>query len=191
MIGRHQVQPPPTDEEKKQGYCIRQFANCQQRFICTICGKHYTTTYNMRQHQNVHSGSGLHTCRYCRRDFTHKHVWEVRRKDYFNFIIIIIELDVPIPIYFGLFSSTSVFLWKGSNTLNIFKTLFGKCANFKLRLSALLTKSETNLSNLLGNIPSTKESFEYLRRQIKKNLGVSFSLISFIPEKYVDWTGVS
>ena len=78
VIGRHQIQPPPTDEEKKQGYCIRQFANCQQRFICTVCGKHYTTTYNMRQHQNVHSGSGLHTCRYCGRDFTHKHVWEVR-----------------------------------------------------------------------------------------------------------------
>ena len=77
VIGRHQIQPPPTDEEKKQGYCIRQFANCQQRFICTVCGKHYTTTYNMRQHQNVHSGSGLHTCRYCGRDFTHKHVWEV------------------------------------------------------------------------------------------------------------------
>ena len=50
----------------------------QQRFICTICGKHYTTTYNMRQHKNIHSGAGLHTCRYCGRDFTHKHVWEVR-----------------------------------------------------------------------------------------------------------------
>ena len=49
----------------------------QQRFICTICGKHYTTTYNMRQHKNIHTGAGLHTCRYCGRDFTHKHVWEV------------------------------------------------------------------------------------------------------------------
>ena len=31
----------------------------------------------MRQHKNIHTGAGLHTCRYCGRDFTHKHVWEV------------------------------------------------------------------------------------------------------------------
>ena len=78
VINKHQINPPPTEDEFKQGYCIRQFANSQQRFICTVCGKHYTTTYNMRQHKNVHLGSGLHTCRYCGRDFTHKHVWEVR-----------------------------------------------------------------------------------------------------------------
>ena len=60
-----------------------------------------------------------------------------------------------------------------------------------MRLSAFLTKSETNLSNLLGNIPSTKESFEYLSRQIKKNPRGVLKLSSFIPEKYVDWTGGS
>lgn len=36
--------------------------------------------YNMRQHRNIHLGKGLHTCRYCGKDFTHKHIWEVRRK---------------------------------------------------------------------------------------------------------------
>ena len=36
--------------------------------------------YNMRQHRNIHLGKGLHTCRYCGKDFTHKHIWEVRVK---------------------------------------------------------------------------------------------------------------
>ena len=36
--------------------------------------------YNMRQHRNIHLGKGLHTCRYCGKDFTHKHIWEVRIK---------------------------------------------------------------------------------------------------------------
>ena len=79
VISKTSIHPPPTVEELKQGYCVRKFNNSQQRFICTVCGKHYTTTYNMRQHQNIHSGSGLHTCRYCGRDFTHKHVWEVSK----------------------------------------------------------------------------------------------------------------
>ena len=34
--------------------------------------------YNMRQHRNIHLGKGLHTCRYCGKTFTHKHIWEVR-----------------------------------------------------------------------------------------------------------------
>ena len=59
----------------------------QQRYICVVCGKHYTTMYNMRQHRNIHTGSGLHSCRYCGRSFTHKHVWEVKNQ-YFNLLII-------------------------------------------------------------------------------------------------------
>ena len=34
----------------------------------------------MRQHRNIHLGKGLHTCRYCGKTFTHKHIWEVRTK---------------------------------------------------------------------------------------------------------------
>ena len=79
IIPKEEIVPPPTTIEKKQGYCLRPFRETgQQRYICTVCGKHYTTMYNMRQHRNIHTGSGLHCCRYCGRSFTHKHVWEVR-----------------------------------------------------------------------------------------------------------------
>ena len=79
IISKNDISPSPTTIEKKQGYCLRPFNETgQQRYICTVCGKHYTTMYNMRQHRNIHTGSGLHSCRYCGRSFTHKHVWEVR-----------------------------------------------------------------------------------------------------------------
>lgn len=78
IICKNEIEPPPTAMEKRQGYCLRPFRETgQQRYICTVCGKHYTTMYNMRQHRNIHTGSGLHCCRYCGRSFTHKHVWEV------------------------------------------------------------------------------------------------------------------
>ena len=79
IIPKSDIEPPPTSAERRQGYCLRPFRDSgQQRYICTVCGKHYTTMYNMRQHRNIHTGSGLHSCRYCGRSFTHKHVWEVR-----------------------------------------------------------------------------------------------------------------
>ena len=78
IIPKEEIVPAPTAIERKQGYCLRPFRETgQQRYICTVCGKHYTTMYNMRQHRNIHTGSGLHCCRYCGRSFTHKHVWEV------------------------------------------------------------------------------------------------------------------
>ena len=78
IIPKGDINPPPTSAERRQGYCLRPFRDTgQQRYICTVCGKHYTTMYNMRQHRNIHTGSGLHSCRYCGRSFTHKHVWEV------------------------------------------------------------------------------------------------------------------
>lgn len=80
VINKYAINPPPSEAENRQGFCLRQFKGGQQRFICTICGKHYTTTYNMRQHKNIHTGAGLHTCRYCGRDFTHKHVWETHER---------------------------------------------------------------------------------------------------------------
>ncbi|CAB4067214.1 KRAB [Lepeophtheirus salmonis] len=82
VINKSAIQPPPTEEEKNVGYCLRQLENGQTRFICVRCGKHYTTNYNMRQHINIHTGKGLHTCRFCKRSFTHKHVWEHCPKDF-------------------------------------------------------------------------------------------------------------
>uniref|UniRef100_A0A0K2T1G1 Zinc finger protein 62 homolog [Danio rerio] n=1 Tax=Lepeophtheirus salmonis TaxID=72036 RepID=A0A0K2T1G1_LEPSM len=80
VINKSAIQPPPTEEEKNVGYCLRQLENGQTRFICVRCGKHYTTNYNMRQHINIHTGKGLHTCRFCKRSFTHKHVWETHER---------------------------------------------------------------------------------------------------------------
>ena len=78
IISKTEIEPAPTAIERRQGYCLRPFKDTgQQRYICVVCGKHYTTMYNMRQHRNIHTGSGLHSCRYCGRSFTHKHVWEV------------------------------------------------------------------------------------------------------------------
>ena len=80
VINKNEMDPPPTEEELDRGYCHRTLTNGKIRLVCTTCGKHYTTMYNMRQHRNIHTGSGLHTCRYCGKDFTHKHIWEVRNK---------------------------------------------------------------------------------------------------------------
>ncbi|QQP38448.1 Zinc finger protein 62 -like protein, partial [Caligus rogercresseyi] len=78
VINTSAINPPPNEEERTSGFCLRQLPSGQTRFICVRCGKHYTTNYNMRQHINIHTGKGLHACRYCKRSFTHKHVCEVR-----------------------------------------------------------------------------------------------------------------
>merc|ERR1712062_203700 len=44
VINKYAINPPPSEAENRQGFCLRQFKGGQQRFICTICGKHYTTT---------------------------------------------------------------------------------------------------------------------------------------------------
>ena len=59
----------------------------QQRYICVECGKHYTTSYNVRMHRNIHLGRNLYNCKFCHKEFSHKHVWEVREMslwDYFS-----------------------------------------------------------------------------------------------------------
>jgi hypothetical protein len=43
------------------------------------CGKHYTTSYNVRMHRNIHIGKNLYNCKFCNKEFSHKHVWEVRK----------------------------------------------------------------------------------------------------------------
>jgi transposase-like protein len=50
----------------------------QQRYVCVDCGKHYTTSYNVRMHRNIHIGRNLYNCKFCYKEFSHKHVWEVR-----------------------------------------------------------------------------------------------------------------
>ena len=47
------------------------------RYTCTECGKHYTTSYNVRMHRNIHLGKNLYNCKFCNKEFSHKHVWEV------------------------------------------------------------------------------------------------------------------
>ena len=77
-IPKEEIVPPPTEIEKKKRYCLRPVRETgEHRFICTVCGKHYTTMYNIRKHRNVHTGSGLYPCGYCGRRFTHKHLLEV------------------------------------------------------------------------------------------------------------------
>ena len=46
----------PTAFEIQQGYCQRQFGQTgKQRYICTICGKHYSLMDYLRIHQKVHT----------------------------------------------------------------------------------------------------------------------------------------
>ena len=62
----------------KKGYMLRPVGpGGQQRYICVDCGKHYTTSYNVRMHRNIHLGKNLYNCKFCHKEFSHKHVWEV------------------------------------------------------------------------------------------------------------------
>lgn len=72
------IYPPPDSSEFKKGYMLRPVGpGGQQRYICVECGKHYTTSYNVRMHRNIHLGRNLYNCKFCHKEFSHKHVWEV------------------------------------------------------------------------------------------------------------------
>ena len=72
------IHPPPDASEFKKGYMLRGVGpGGQQRYICVDCGKHYTTSYNVRMHRNIHLGRNLYNCKFCNKEFSHKHVWEV------------------------------------------------------------------------------------------------------------------
>ena len=80
------IAPPPDSSERKKGYMLRPVGpGGQQRYICVECGKHYTTSYNVRMHRNIHIGKNLYTCQFCQKEFSHKHVWEVSYKFSFSF----------------------------------------------------------------------------------------------------------
>ena len=72
------IYPPADKSEMKKGFMLRPVGpGGQQRYICTECGKHYTTSYNVRMHRNIHLGKNLYNCKFCNKEFSHKHVWEV------------------------------------------------------------------------------------------------------------------
>ena len=73
----------PTSDEQKQKFMIASSASASpsteppsSRYICLVCGKAYTSRYNIRCHLNMHSGKNVHSCPYCNRFFAHKHVFD-------------------------------------------------------------------------------------------------------------------
>ena len=73
------ILPPPTILESQHGYCRRPFCETgKQRYICTICGKHFSQLRRIKDHLKIHTGIGLHCCQFCSRSFTRKDSWEVR-----------------------------------------------------------------------------------------------------------------
>ena len=66
----------PTANELKQKFMIYRLSDTSSRYICLVCGKMYTSRYNIRMHMNLHSGNNVHKCAFCGRNFAHKHVYE-------------------------------------------------------------------------------------------------------------------
>ena len=69
----------PTEEEQREQFMTIQTdsgGDGDQRFICLICSKSYTSRYNIRMHRNMHTGNNVHRCKFCFRHFAHKHVYE-------------------------------------------------------------------------------------------------------------------
>ena len=78
IIPIQDIQPPPTAIERQQGYCQRPFCQTgQNRYICTICGKHFSYIGHFRIHKKIHTGIGLHCCRFCQKIFACKRNWKV------------------------------------------------------------------------------------------------------------------
>jgi len=77
----------PTPDEQKQKFMIHSLSpapsaspsspdHSSSRYICLVCGKAYTSRYNIRCHLNMHTGKNVHSCPYCNRFFAHKHVFD-------------------------------------------------------------------------------------------------------------------
>ena len=78
IIPIQDIHPPPTDLERQQGHCQRPFCQTgQNRYICTICGKHFSSMRMIKDHQKIHTGIGLHFCRFCQKSFTNLQNWKV------------------------------------------------------------------------------------------------------------------
>ncbi len=66
----------PTAEELRQRFLFDRLSDSSVRYTCLLCGKIYTSRYNIRMHLNMHTGRNVHTCEHCGRFFAHKHVFE-------------------------------------------------------------------------------------------------------------------
>jgi hypothetical protein len=67
----------PTDEERQQKFMTEKLSDFASKYICLVCNKTYTSRYNIRMHCNMHTGKNVHRCKFCGRQFAHKHVFEV------------------------------------------------------------------------------------------------------------------
>ena len=78
IIPVQDILPPPSTLESQHGYCRRPFCETgQNRYICTICGKHFSRMRMINDHQKIHTGIGLHCCQFCPRSFTRYRCWKV------------------------------------------------------------------------------------------------------------------
>ena len=72
------IHPPPTALESQKGHCRRPLCQTgQNRYICTTCGKHFSSMRMIKIHQKIHTGIGLYCCRFCQKSFTFLHRWKV------------------------------------------------------------------------------------------------------------------
>ena len=80
IIPAQEIVPALNALEKLQGYCRRSI-NQTERYICTKCGKHYSSSYNVGQHIKIHTGIGLHRCQHCQKTFTfYSHLFSHRKR---------------------------------------------------------------------------------------------------------------
>ena len=78
IISIQDILPPPTALEIQQGCCQRPFGQSgENRYICTICGKHFSFMFSFRNHQKIHTGIGLHFCLFCPKTFPSRRKWKV------------------------------------------------------------------------------------------------------------------
>ena len=78
LISLSNLPRSPTADEQRQKFMIASMTSdhASSRYICLVCGKAYTSRYNIRCHLNMHSGKNVHSCPFCNRFFAHKHVFD-------------------------------------------------------------------------------------------------------------------
>ncbi|MNG00592.1 Zinc finger, C2H2 type [compost metagenome] len=60
------------------------FSNATNPLTCPTCGKKYSTRFNLRQHQTVHSGEKPHVCTVCRKAFSQTSHLKVHMRTHFD-----------------------------------------------------------------------------------------------------------
>merc|ERR1712176_639915 len=51
----------------------KHYLDAQRKFKCEICGKTYTTLYNLKAHKEIHIGEKKYSCQYCNKKFLRKY----------------------------------------------------------------------------------------------------------------------